>query len=175
MQIAYIMAFLVTLFVVTLTQGRDTAEMVDNDAGAAAQHMAMWHAAATRLCAETACAGGVVNAVARLPPQVAAGSAFASGNFISRYDNVNNRIVTYMRSPGAGRGTATYGRVAAGLQDLTKRLGETSHTGTWNLPTRRVSFGNSPNGTAPKDMVLPSPFMGATIPDGSPVIVGPAR
>lgn len=176
MQLMYVMAFLVTLIIMISTQGRDTAQMVSDDSRAVAEHMAMWHSAAIKHCVETVCSGGIVNPTPKLPPLVRAGPAFAGGNYVARYDNMNNRMVTYMASEGANRGTATFGRVASALQDLTGRLGETSHSGIWSRAAGRVNFGKSPIApSAPTYVSLPSPFMGGTIPDGSPVLVGVVR
>lgn len=169
MQIMYVLAFLVSIIVFVSTQGRDTAQMVADDARAVATHMATWHRAATEACL-AACGPGPVSVTARLPAQVAAGTAFSASRFVSRYDNASKLLVTYM-SPGfATRGTVTFGSVNSALAELAFLRGETSHVGIWNRTAGRVIFGQPPHG-APASMPLASPFMGGVIPDGSPVLV----
>lgn len=170
MQIMYVLTFLVTLFIITLTQGRDDARMVNDDSAIAAEHMVIWHTYATKACVAVPCARGEVDVVGKLPPQLADGPAFTPNRFSSRYDAANNQLVTYMPSSSAAKGTVTFGTVNTALQELAARAGEASQVGVWNSSTRTVVFGVWTNG-APRTVVLPSPFEGGFIPDGSPVLV----
>lgn len=175
MQIMYVVSFLLMLFVLLLTQARDDAALVENDSTAIAQAMVLWHSVATKECADTPCPGGIVDVFNNLPPAVKAGPAFASSptapRFISRYDNVNGTLVTYMPAASAVRSSVSFGTVNGALAEMAAKRGETSHLGHWDSATGKVIFGILNSG-AERSKSLPSPFMGGIIPDGSPVMLG---
>jgi len=171
MQMMYVMAFLVTLIVLSLSVGRDAAAVVEEDSKAVAGHMATWHGTAQKHCAANACAGGILDVRPRLQPMLRNAPAFAQTRFVTRVDNVNRMVVTYMDSAFAARGSVAYGGVAAALVDLAGINPESSAFGVWRASSRRVEF-SAPPSRGSTYLSLPSPFMGGTIPDGSPVIVG---
>lgn len=171
MQMMYVMAFLVALFVLALSQGRDSAESAAQDSAAVAGHMAAWHGAAHRHCSSTLCAGGLLDVRPLLPPMLRNAPAFSDGRFVTRIDNVNGLAVTYMSAGYATRGSVTFGGVSAALADLAGINSESSSFGVWRAATSRVEF-SVPPPTGARFIQLPSPFMGGSIPDGSPVILG---
>lgn len=176
MQMMYIVSFLTMLFVLLLTQGRNDAEMVENDSTAVASAMILWHSAATKKCAAAPCPGGIVDVFSSLPPAVQAGPAFAttatSPKYISRYDNVNKVLVTYMPSSSAAiRASVSFGTVNAALADIAAKRGESSQVGHWEAPLNRVVFGVTNAGSV-RFKTLANPFMGGIIPNGSPVMLG---
>src|SRR5690606_19987930 len=113
MQMMYVMAFLVTLFVVTLGQGRDSSETFAMDSAAVAGQMAAWHGTAHRHCSANPCDGGLLDVAPLLQPMLRDAPAFAASRFVTRVDNVNGILVTYMPSQAASRGSATFGGVSA--------------------------------------------------------------
>lgn len=167
MQIMYVLVFLVSLIVVASTTTRDNEALSASAGESVAGHMAIWHRAAVGAC-EGGCPGGVVDVRPSLHPHVASAPAFASARFTSRYDNVNNVLVTYMNAGYRGAMDGGFGTVAAGLQYAGK--GESSHMGVWDASARAVMFSRPPPNSQ-RSMPLASPFMGGTIPDGSPVMV----
>jgi len=173
MQIMYVVSFLLMLFVLILTQARDDAAVVENDSTAVAASMILWHTEATHECNDHACAGGVVDVYSRLPPMVKAGPAFASSptspKFITRYDNVNNTLVTYMAT-SASRASVSFGTVNGAMAEIAKQRGDTSQVGRWDSSSGRVYFGFK-NVAGNRWQTLPNPFMGGIIPDGSPVML----
>lgn len=174
MQMMYVVSFLTMLFVLLLTQGRNDAQAVQDDSAAVASAMILWHSVAAKECAAHSCPGGIVDVFSNLPPAVQAGPAFAATGsaprFISRYDNVNGTLVTYMPAGSAVRGSVSFGTVNAALADIASKRGETSQLGHWDSPSGKVIFGVSSSGSE-RSKPLPNPFMGGIIPDGSPVML----
>src|SRR5690606_17139442 len=104
-------------------------------------------------------------------PMLRDAPAFAASRFVTRVDNVNGILVTYMPSQAASRGSATFGGVSAALSDLAGIGVESSSFGVWRAAAGRVELSIPPRG-GERSVPLSAPFMGGTIPDGSPVIVG---
>lgn len=168
MQILLVVSVGIMLMSMWIFLGAADHKLEGGESLAIAEQMSLWHRGAHDRCVDIGCGTGVVNPGAYLSPVMQAGDVAGLGYFVTRYDAGTNLLVTYMPNDNI-RGGVTYGLIAARLH--LKTPGQTSQVGSWNAAGGIVEPNYTPGYEPTSVVTLSSPFAGATIADGSPVIV----
>lgn len=177
MQMMFAVMFLI-MIVVTMTYGsKTTNDDIASKSSAVAWQMAAWHNAAVDLCVynPSSCLGGVLSPRSALNQAFQNGQAFNSGSYVSVYDPVSNRVLTYLAGHYQRAGI-TSASVASAMTDTF--LSPSNEVGVFDgskiQPFRPYWLVHSPNDD-PNIIAAPIPlnssFGGQTIPKDVPVIL----